>query len=527
MMRAPATRLAWATPAILALLLTGCSSPDTEDELVYGLTLAPSGIDPHLNASSELGIPLSSVYDTLVFQDPETGEFVPGLAESWDISEDGRTYTFHLRDDVRFHDGAPFNADAVVANFNYVLNPDHHSQKASFMLGPIEAVDAQGDDTVILRLAQPFAPLLDSLAQVYLGMASPAALEKWGPGEYGLHQVGSGPYRFIEYIPNDRLLLEKNADYNVTPPIYRKPEAQVASIRFRFYEDPATRALALQSGEVDIMGEIPPHEASRLEETGDFTIYPVPIPGQPLQLLFNTRRTPTDDVRVRRALVMAVDRARVVETVFGKLSPVAQGPLSAVTPGGPSGITYSEYDIAGAAELLDEAGWMLREDGARSKGDARLELLMVVPTWGSNPEVAQLVKVAWESIGATVELTVAPGFGPLKEAQSAGEYNAIGINLFGRDPDLLRPFFSSQGLYNWTGVADVEADRLLEEAAEEFRDEAARSDQYERLAEWIRSEALILPVRDYVNLVVAANRVSGLRFSSQGWFPFLIDLSLH
>src|SRR5512137_3031906 len=119
------TWLAW----LLALAACKPTAP-ASGSLVYGLTLAPTGIDPHLNASSELGIPLSSVYDTLVFHDPDSGQFVPGLAEKWSISPDGLTYTFTLRRDVRFHDGTTFNAAAVAANINYILDPDHHSQKA-------------------------------------------------------------------------------------------------------------------------------------------------------------------------------------------------------------------------------------------------------------------------------------------------------------------------------------------------------------------------------------------------------------
>lgn len=519
-------RLFWFVPAAIVLVLVGCSRSVAGTQLVYGLTLSPSGIDPHVNASSELGIPLSSVYDTLVFQDPDTGAFVPGLADSWEVSSDGLAYTFHLRRDVRFHDGTPFDSAAVVANVEYVLDPDHHSQKAAFMLGPIQGVEAEGKETVVLRLKLPFAPLLDSLAQVYLGMASPAALEKWGPTDYGFHQVGTGPYRFVEYVPNDRLLLAKNEEYAWPPGVYHNQKPSVDTILFRFYEDPATRSLALESGEAHVIGEIPPREASRLKETGEFVLYPVAIPGQPLQFLFNTRRPPTDDILVRQALVTAVDRARIVETVFGPYSPVAQGPLSAVTPGSPATTPFASFDVPRATRLLDQAGWIRQGDGTRRKDGADLTVALVAPTWGSNPEVAQLVKVAWEDVGAKVVLTVAPGFGPLKEAQASGEYNAIGINFFGRDPDLLRSFYSSQGLYNWTGIADPEIDLLLEDAAQEFRDEAARTALYVRLTDRIRDEALILPIRDYVNLVVASSRVSGLRFSSQGWFPFLIDVKL-
>ena len=221
-------------------ILSACQPSSVEPEtLVYGLTLSPSGIDPHLNASAELGIPLSSVYDTLVFYNQETDEFVPGLAESWTVSDDGLTYTFHLRDDVRFHDGTTFDAEAVRANFEYTLDTDHHSQKAASMLGPIESVDVPDQLTVVIQLEEPFAPLLNSLAQVYLGMASPTALEEWGSDEYQFHQVGTGPYKFIEYVPNGHIILEKNPDYAWAPEIYQRETARIERIEFGFYEDPA------------------------------------------------------------------------------------------------------------------------------------------------------------------------------------------------------------------------------------------------------------------------------------------------
>ena len=200
--------LALALAAGLALAGGACApagaGPTT---LRYGLTLAPTGIDPHINASAELGIPLTSVYDTLVYLDPVSGAFVPGLAERWTISDDGLVYTFTLRTDVRFHDGTSFDAEAVRANVEYVLNPEHHSQKAAAMLGPLDRVQVIDAHTVALHLHEPFAPLLDSLSQVYLGMASPQALATWGPSEYQFHQVGTGPYRFVEYIANDHLTI--------------------------------------------------------------------------------------------------------------------------------------------------------------------------------------------------------------------------------------------------------------------------------------------------------------------------------
>jgi peptide/nickel transport system substrate-binding protein len=526
-------RIAVLTSAAILLSLSGaCSASPTAPTpeptiLTYGLTLAPSGIDPHLNASSELGIPLASVYDTLLFRDPETGGFVPGLAETWSISNDGLSYEFRLRQDVVFHDGTPFNAEAVRANIEYILNPDNHSQKAAAMLGPLQTVEVVDDATVNFHLSEPYAPLLDSLAQVYLGMASPTALSAWGPTDYQFHQVGTGPYRFVEYIPNDHLTLERNPDYAWAPSIYSHSQAQIDRIVFLFFEDPATRALALESGEVDIIGEVPPPAAARLAGTANFNLLPVPIPGQPLQFLFNTRLSPTDDVRVRQALTLGVDRQTIVQTVFGEHSPVAQGPLSAVTRGFTAECPFPDYDPAAASSLLEQAGWVDDDnDGVRTRDGQSLALHLVAPSWGQNPEVAQLIQAYWDTLGAEVSLEVAAGFGPLKEIQASGQYHAIGINFFGTDPDLLRSFYTTGGLYDWTGVDDPAVDDMLLSASQITLDTQARLDLYAQFARYVRDHALILPIRDYVNLVVSNARVQGLRFSADGWYPLLIDLRL-
>ena len=510
-----------------ALIVCGCSILKDSNSIVYGLTLAPSGIDPHLNASAELGIPLSSVYDTLVFQNPDSGAFVSGLAEDWTISDDGLTYTFDLRDDVTFHDGTPFNADAVIANIDYTTDPDNHSFKAALMLGPLASVDKLDEYTVVFQLAEPYAPLLDALSQVYLGMASPLALETWGPSEYQYHQVGTGPYRFVEYVPNDHLTLSRYEDYDWAPSIYKQRKASIETIVFRFYEDPATRALALESGEVDVIGEVPHLDAARLDADEDFELHPIAIPGQPMQFLFNTLRSPTDDVRVREALIAAVDRADVVETVFGAHSPVANGPLTAVTKSYTPNVPFPGYDPDHAADLLDAAGWQEEDiDGIRTREGEELHIHIVAPPWGSNSEVAQLLRAAWEKLGATVEIEIAPGFGPLNEAQASGAYHLIGINLFDSDPDLLRAFYSSDGFYNWSGYSDIILDYLLNSATAVSQDDDLRWGLYADAAVHIRDQALLIPIRDYVNLVVTNNRLEGLHFSAQGWFPLLIDLKM-
>jgi len=515
----------WTLVVLVLLTLVACAPPSTADRLTYGLTLAPSGIDPHVNRSSELGIPLTSVYDTLVYLNPETGDFVPGLAERWEIAADGTTYTFYLRRGVTFHDGTPFNAEAVRFNLERVTDPDLASQKARFMLGPYEQTEIVDSHTVRIHLSEPFAPLLDSLSQVYLGIASPTAVERWG-SEYQLHQVGTGPFIFAEYVPRDHLTLRRNPDYAWGPPVYRHATAQVEEIVFRFFTDPATRSPALETGEADVMGEIPPFDAERLEARDGFRIQPVPIPGVALMCFLNTTRPPLDDPTVRQALLYAADREAIVETVFKSTSPVAHGPLSRVTFGyTPSVEDFYPHDPAQAAALLDEAGWVDTDgDGVRDKDGADLTLDLHLMSWGYMPQVGQLLAAQWAELGIATESHVV-GFPEAMEIVDAGNHHVIPFNLSGSDPDLLRTFFHSQGSSNWSLVDDPQLDRWLDEAARTF-DRAERETLYAQVQRRVMDHALVLPLRDYVNLNGVSDRVEGLRFDAQGWFPWLIDLSL-
>lgn len=509
---------------IVFLLLAGCA-PRPGGRIVYGLTLAPSGIDPHVNASSELGIPLTSVYDTLVYQDPETGEFVPGLAERWEVSDDGTVYTFYLKKGVKFHDGTPFNAEAVRFNLDRITSPDLASQKARFMLGPYERTEVVDEYTVRIVLSEPFAPLLDSLSQVYLAMASPTAVEKWGD-EYQLHQVGTGPFVFVEYVPGDHLLLRRNPDYSWGPPVYQHKTAQLDEVEFRFFTDPATRSPALETGEADVMGEIPPQDVARLEASPDFRVEAVALPGASLMMFMNTGRAPLDDIRVRQALLYGTDRAAIVSTIFKDTSPVAYGPLTAVTFGyDPTVQQYYPHDPERAAALLDEAGWVDTDgDGIRDRDGEPLVLDMVLMSWGYMPEIGQLLAAQWADLGVGVESRVV-SYPEALEIAGNGGHHLIPFTLSGSDPDILRKFFHSQAFFNWSKVEDAELDGWLEEGAR-VSDKDQRVELYSQVQHRVMEEALVVPIRDYVNLNGVSERVQGLRFDGRGWFPWLIDVTL-
>lgn len=519
----------WLTSLLIGflfiLLPAHVSQSQGNHRIVYGLTLQPSGFDPHINRSSELGIPLRQVYDTLVYRHPDTNEIVGGLATEWAISEDGLVYTFRLRQDVIFHDGTPFNAQAVGTNLDRITSPQTASQLAAFLLGPYAGYEVVDDYTIRILLSSPYSPLLDSLAQVYLGIASPQALSQYSENRYQFHQVGTGPFKFVELIPGDRLVLERNPDYNWGPVFYSAPSEQsIDQIEFRFFTDPPTRSLALESDQAQVMGELLPTDARAL--TGNSTIQLIPqlVPGQPLQFLMNTTRFPTDERGVRQALLFGANRSAIVDAVFQQFSPIAWGPLAANTlyyDGSVQGL-YA-HDLGQAQALLRAAGYTDSDnDGWLDIAGVSVTLDVVVPPWGLAPQVAELLQDQWRTLGIRTILKPVPTLGSLLDAVESGQYNLVAFNTYGLDPVLLNDFYLSDGANNYTGFVSAELDDTLREAARQI-DPMVRAALYARAQQIIMNEALVLPIRDQVNLNASSAVITNLRFDPYGWFPLLND----
>jgi peptide/nickel transport system substrate-binding protein len=519
---------------LFVLAVVGCmpkaqsAQAPARHRIVYGLTFEPSGFDPHIQASSELGIVLRQVYDTLVYRDPTTGEFVPGLATSWTISDDGLVYTFTLRQGVKFHDGTAFNSQSVASNLDRITDPATASQKAKFMLGPYLDNEIVDEYTIRLRLSEPYSPLLDSLAQVYLGMASPIAFEQYTDNRYQFHQVGTGPFTFVEYVPGDHITIRRNPEYAWGPAFYKAAaDNSVDEVEFRFYTDPATRALALESGEVQVMGELPPTDARALTGNSEIQLNPEPVPGQPLQFMMNTQRYPTDNLLVRQALLYGTNRNAIIDTVFQRFSPIAWGPLSA------NNLYYNRevtnayaHDTAQAAALLQEAGYQdTNNDGYVDFSGVNLEVNVIVPPWGLIPDVAQLLQDQWRTIGVRAVLTAVPTRGALVDEVNKGEYNLVAFYSFGVDPSFLDEYFTTDGPTNWMEYSNPDLDTILHDATR-TADVAVERDLYGQAQRIIMNDALILPIRDYVNLNGANVSLQDLEYDLYGWFPILNNVAV-
>lgn len=519
-------RLVWC--GCLIALLAACQARHnpTKIDVHYGLTYDPPTFDPHIATANEVGVVLRQVYDTLVYRHPETNEFVPGLATDWSISDDQLTYTFRLRDNVTFHDGTRFDAQAVATNLDRIVRLDG---KALGMLGPYRGYEIVDGRTIRVRLTEPYSPLLDSLSQFYLGMASPLALSEYSTQRYQFYQSGTGPYQLVDFIPGTHIILERNTDYSWGPPFYDPANEQpIHRIKYQFFIDAATRSSVIEAGELDIVSGVLPSSARSLSVTAQVRIIPTAIPGQTSQFLMNTQNPPTDDSLVRQALLYGTNRSEIIDAVFGGFSPVARGPISRNT------LYYSremtglyDYDIQQARDLLTSAGYEdSDDDGIVDLDGSPLEVIVLVPPGELFANVARRLESQWRIIGVKAVLKFEPTLSVLRDAVAEGEYHLVGAQASGIDPHLLTDYFASDGAMNWTGFEDETLDGVLTTGVRD-NDPVVRAGAYVRAQRIIMNEALVLPIREVTNLSAVNARVQGLQFDAYGWYPLMYNARLN
>ncbi|WP_071796542.1 ABC transporter substrate-binding protein [Natronohydrobacter thiooxidans] len=347
------------TAALLAssALVAPASAQTPPGVLVVGQIAEPQALDPHaVTAVNDFRI-LMNVYDGLVRYASGTLEVEPALAESWEISEDGTVYTFSLRDGVSFHDGSAFDAEAVVWNFERMLNEDHPYHDTgpfplSFFFSAIATVEAVDDLTVRFTLNEPYAPFLSNLAYPTGLIVSPAAVMEHG-GDFGRNPSGTGPFRFAEWRSNERVVVTRNEDY-------WDGAAGTEAVIFRPITDANTRVAEMLAGGIDVMVEVPPVAVAQFqgaqhmvhEQAGPHLWF----------LILNAKEGPFADKRVRQAANFAINKEALVNDVLEGTATIAAGPTPPAFAW-----AYNEelepypYDPDRARELIAEAG----AEGAR------------------------------------------------------------------------------------------------------------------------------------------------------------------
>jgi peptide/nickel transport system substrate-binding protein len=346
------------TVCVSAYALHGCAPKrDAEPSrtLLFGRGADSIGLDAAHEEDGESFKVAELIFDTLVQYQQASTDIEPGLATSWESSPDGLTWTFHLRRNVRFHDGTPCDAEAVVFSIKRQYQPSHpfHNVGGPYLywlsLGLSDIVDgvrAVDPLTVELRLKRPYAPLLSALATPPFAVVSPAAVRKWGE-DFKSNPVGSGPFRFVEWRRNDRIVLERFDGYWAG-------KSPLDRIVFRSIPDNATRLLELEQGNIHVLEYPDPENIAAIRANPDVTL--VEQPGMTVAYLaMNTTHPPLDDVRVRRAINHAINKRLIVETLYGGLAVVAKNPFPPTIWGYNDAIQDYAYDPGRARALLKEA----------------------------------------------------------------------------------------------------------------------------------------------------------------------------
>ena len=344
-----------ATGALLAVGTLGgapAAAQTPPGVLVVGQIAEPKALDPAaVTAVNDFRI-LMNIYDGLVRYKSGTLEVEPALATDWEISEDGTEYTFNLREGVSFHDGTPFNAEAVVFNFERMLNEDHPYADTgpfplAFFFSSVDTVEAVDELTVKFALSAPYAPFLSNLAYPTGLIVSPAAVEQYG-ADFGRNPSGTGPFTFAEWRSNEAVVVEGNPDYWGGAP-------SLQAVIYRPITDANTRVAEMLAGGIDLMVEVPPVALSEFE--GDQ--YSVIEQAGPHVwfLILNAKEGPFADKLVRQAANFAVNKEALVNDVLEGTADVAAGPTPpAFAWAYNDALDPYPYDPEKAKELLAEAG---------------------------------------------------------------------------------------------------------------------------------------------------------------------------
>ncbi|MGI6604780.1 MAG: glutathione ABC transporter substrate-binding protein [Firmicutes bacterium] len=354
----------FALAMVMILLLAGCSSGGGQqqtpadqpgggvaagtvsDTLTYGVGVDARTMDPQMVDNVPTANAVMHVHETLVTWDKNM-DIVGRLAESWETSPDGKTWTFKLREGIKFHDGADFNAEAVKKSFERILDPDLGSPRRSIlsMITDMEIVDPY---TIALTTEEPFGPFLSQLATYNAAILSPKAIDEYGK-DYATHPAGTGPYVLKDWLPGEKMVFERFEDYwGEKPP--------TKTIVFKVIPENTTRVMALQTGEVDIISNVPPFQIEQLEKAPNLQVDL--IPGfRTIYLGMNFKNKPFDDVRVRQALNHAIDRQAIIDNILLGTAEIAIGPEATSIPGASKDLPTYDYDPEKAKQLLAEAGY--------------------------------------------------------------------------------------------------------------------------------------------------------------------------
>ena len=418
-----------------------------------------TGLDPFLSPGVQAWHTVGNLFSSLVTVDTNFN-YVPELAESWDISENGKVYVFHLRKGVKFHEGSDFDAEVVRWNYQRAVDPDEDAFIAPF-LSIVESVEVIDSHTIKFTLKHPSRTLLPTMAVNRVGFLqmSPASYKRWGKDEVRLHPDGTGPFKLAKWDQNRIVVLEKNPNY------FKPGLPYLDRVELQIIKEGVTRVTALRAGEVDFANYIPREHVDRLTRDAKIQV----LKGkdtQRTQSIFNLRKPAFQDVRVRKAILgYGIDRQAIAKTaLLGQAQPL----WSPVPPGGLDHIDFGEqfaYNPDKAKALLKEAGY-----------DEKNPLRYSIMTHGAEsalPTIATIMKTQLAKIGVevTVEVIDRPIFLRRQNRDRDWDQN---LNLSGAvlDTYTISRLIDTRAGANTPNHTDKHVDELIDRLREAETDEA-------------------------------------------------------
>ncbi|MGE7696575.1 ABC transporter substrate-binding protein [Lysinibacillus sp. NPDC094177] len=505
---------------VLSTILAACGGSDTKDAgskdtssggdtassggpktLVYGRGGDSVALDPAVVTDGESFTVTANIYETLVNFGERDVTIQPGLAKSWEPSEDGLTYTFKLQEGVKFHDGTDFNAEAVVKNFErWKSGADKHPYYSSqFVVGDkqvIESVTAKDDYTVVFKLSQPQAPFLKNLAMSPFAIASPKAFEA---NEEGLstNPVGTGPFKFVSWVRNDAITIEKNPDY------YIDGLPKLDKVIYKSIPENSTRLNALTSGEVDVADGLSPSDKASIESNSKLQL--IERPSMNVGYLgLTVTRPPFDNVKVRQAVNYAIDKQALVDAFYEGLAEPAKNPMPPVISGYNDDIKGYEYDPEKAKALLAEAGY----DGKKIQLWA---MPVPRPYMPDGKKIAEAIQKNLDDVGIKSEIVSFEWATYLEKAQN-GEADAFLLGWTGDNGDADNFLYTlldgdNIGSNNYTFYDNKELHKLLVAAQTEINEDK-RNEFYKQAQEIISKDAPWVPLAHSTPILAANTKVT-------------------
>lgn len=532
--QAPAT--ATTAPAASTAVTGGAATPAAATavtvktkggRLVVALDQVPPTLDPHASPSAVTFEMTSSVFETLLFLDKDR-KLQPYLAESYEASSDGKTYTFKLRKDVKFSDGTPFNAESVKFNFDRIVDPNYKAGSSLATLTGYDKTEVVDEFTARVIFKTPNAPFLIYAAGGTLGMMSPTATKAQSAEQVTQVPVGSGPFKIKELVASDHATLVRNDAYNRRAPgSDHEGPTYLDELYFKFVAEDSTRATTLESGESQLIHNIPPQGLGRFESSKDFKVDKPAYVGTPRFAALNTKLFPTDDLAVRKALLFATNKEAIINNSYKGVGTVGYAPLTNGTLDNSQFKDMYPYKPDEAKKVLEDAGWKAGSDGIRSKDGKRLELVINAIDRGSGIDnFIQLLQAQWREVGVDVKIK-AQARAPWYEDNYNCTTNAIPLFLRSGDWDGMYSLFHSSTIgtnFNFSCYNNPEVDKLLTDGKAET-DTEKRKQIYLDAEKKVMEDAAFLPLVDELSVWGYKATVSGLAFNGYT-YPLFVDVAI-